>query len=189
MAVNTPYAQLVGPCKVYLAPYGTTEPTVTSAPSGSWVELGATTGDQTESKDASATLFYDNDHQGAVKGVTPQEDVKVMFTLANLTHNHFARILSSIANITTAASPNVSRVPLKSGYTQTEYALVVRGDGDSPFGNYPAQWYIPRGFFEKALSLTRGKTARAELECTFLVLEDDAQSDGNRLGWTTAQTS
>lgn len=189
MAVNTPYGQLVGPCAVFVAAASTAEPTVTSTPGASWTEVGATTGDQTISKEAAATLFYDNDHQGPVKGVTPQEDVKIMFTLANLTHAHLARILSAIGNITTASGPNVSRVPMKSGYTQTELAIVVKGLADSPFGNYPAQWYIPRGFFEKSLEIVRGKEARAELECTFLVLEDDNQTDGNRLGWTTAQTS
>lgn len=190
MAANTPYGQLVGPCMIYVAAYGTTEPTVSSTPGASWVEVGATTGDQTVSKDAAITKFYDNDHQGAVKGVTPQEDVMVAFTLANLTHAHLARILSAVGNITTAAGPPaVSRVPVKSGYTLTEYALVVKGLADSPFGNFPAQWYIPRGAFEKSFEITRGKEARAELACTFHVYEDDAQSDGNRLGWTTAQTS
>jgi hypothetical protein len=190
MAAVTPFAQLVGTCSIYVAAASTAEPAVNATPGGSWTLVGATTGDQTVSKDAAATLFYDNDHQGPVKGVVPQEDPMVAFTLADITHNHLARILSTIANITTAAGPPaVSRVPMKSGAIPTEYALLVKGAADSPFGNFPAQWYFPRGFFEKALELVRGKASRAELAVEFKILEDDTQSENNKLGWTTAQTS
>lgn len=190
MAASTPFAQLVGTCIVYVAPALTAEPAVNSTPGGSWVVLGSTTGDQVVGKDAPNTYFYDNDHQGPVKAVTPQEDPMVSFTLADITHQHLARILSATSNITTAVGPPaVSRVPMKSGAIPTEYALVVKGLADSPFGNFPGQWYMPRGVFEKTIEITRGKDVRAELAVEFKPLEDDNQTDINRLGWTTAQTS
>lgn len=190
MAANTPYGQLVGPLKVYVATALTVEPAVNATPGGSWTEVGATDGEQGINKEADLLKFYDNDHQGPVKAVTPEENPMIEFTLVNLTHNHFARIMSNISQITTAAGPPaVSRVPLKSGYDPTEYALLFKGLADSPFGNFPAQYYIPRGVFEKVMELTRGKENRAELDCTFHALEDDNQSDINRLGWVTAQTS
>lgn len=191
MAATTPYGQLVGPCTVYLAAALTAEPAVNATPGASWTEIGATTGDQQAiSKKAPNQYLYDNEHQGPVKAVTPQEDPMIGFTLANLTHAHLARMINSVSTITTAAGPPaVSRVPIKSGYIPTEYAILVKGLADSPFGNFPAQWYIPRGVFEKTVEILRGKDKRAELACEFKALEDDTQSDGNRLGWTTAQTS
>lgn len=189
MAAATPYAQLVGPVKVYLAVYGTAEPAVNTTPGASWTELGPTTGDQTIGKDAGNTYFYDNDHSGPVTSVTPQEDVTVSFTLVNMTHEKLALILSAIGNITTSTSPNVSRIPIKSGFNATRYALLVKGDADSPYGAYPGQWYLPLGVFEKNFETTRGKENRSEVAVEFKVLEDDAQSDLNRMGWSTVQTS
>lgn len=190
MAAATPFAQLVGPTKIYVAAYGTAEPAVNTTPGASWTELGATTGDQTINKEGAATKFYDNDHSGPVTSVTPQEDATVGFTLVNMTHEKLALILSAIGNITTSAGPPaISRLPIKGGFNNTRYALLVKGEADSPYGNYPGQWYFPLGSFEKTFETTRGKENRAELPCEFYVLEDDAQSDLNRMGWSTVQTS
>jgi hypothetical protein len=190
MAASTPYGQLIGPCKIYVAAASTAEPDVSLTPGAAWTELGATTGEQVVGKEGDMLLFYDNDHQGPVKGAIPQEDIMATFILANLTHAHYSRIINNVGKITTAAGPPaVSRVPLKSGYIPTEYALLIKGLADSPFGNYPAQTYLPRGAFEKAHELTRGKENRAELACTFRVFEDDTQTEDNKMGWTTAQTS
>lgn len=189
MAAATPFAQLVGPCKVYLAPYGTAEPAVNTTPGASWVEFGPTTGDQNISKDAPNTYFYDNDHSGPVTNVTPQEDGTVTFTLVNMTHELVARVLHNVSQITTASTPNVSRIPFKSGFYSTRYALLVKGEADSPYGNYPGQWYFPMVVSEKSFEITRGKENRQELPCEFRVLEDDAQVDANRMGWSTVQTS
>jgi hypothetical protein len=180
----------VGPVKIYVAAASTAEPDVNATPGGSWTELGATDGEQNINKDADMLTFSDNDHQGPVKGVTPEENLTVEFTLVNMTHAHFARIVSSVANITTAVGPPaVSRVPLKSGYNPTEYAILLKGLADSPFGNFAAQTYIPRGAFEKTFEIVRGKENRAELDCVFHVFEDDTQTELNKMGWTTAQTS
>lgn len=190
MAASLPYAQLVGPVKFYIAAASTAEPAVNATPGGSWTLLGASEGEQTFSKDAPNTYYYDNDHQGPVKAVTPQEDPMWEFILCELTHAHFARIVNSTSKITTAAGPPaVSRVPFKSGYIPGEYALLAKGEADSPFGNFPAQNYIPRGVFEKTLEIVRGKEPRASMACQFKALEDDTQSEDNKLGWTTAQTS
>lgn len=189
MAETTPYGQIVGVCKIYLAVASTAEPTVNTTPGAAWAEFGATDGEQTIELPGELTFFRDNDHQGPVKAVRPEEDVIVGFTLVNTTHEHLARVLSTISNITTAAGPPaVSRLPLKRGATPTEYALLMKGDFDSPHGQYPGQTYIPRGVFNMSPTMTRAKDARREVECVFTALEDDTQSDANRMGWSTVQT-
>lgn len=190
MAFMEPFAQLTGAVKIYLAPAGTPEPTVNATPSGAWVELGATDGEQSIELSGALTFFRDNDHQGPVKAVRPEEDVVVNFTLVNLTLEHVARVLSDVANVASDAGPPATkRLGFKRGANPTVYALLMRGEADSPYGLYPGQNYIPRCVSDAEPTITRGKDARAEIECAFTALEDDTQSEAYRLGWSRVQTS
>lgn len=188
MAATTPYDQLVGTVKIYLATYGTAEPDVTSAPSASWVELGCTEGDQTYDESGELTKFYDNCHMGPVKTVLGQQDPMVTFNLVGLTLENVARSIRSVGAVTTP-SASLKRLALKRTAAQTEYALLFKGDADSPYGNYPGQIYLPRGVFDGKLALTRAKTGRPAVAVTFHALEDDTQSELDRLGWMTVQVS
>lgn len=187
MAAETPYAQLVGVVQIYIAPYGTAEPGVATDPTGSWVLLGCTEGDQSIEATGPITYFYDNCHQGPTKAVRPQEDLKVKFRLIDMTLENLARIQKSVAAVVTGATSK--KLPNKRGFSLTEYALVFRGAADSPYGVYPAQTYIPRGIFEGEATRVRSKTARDAVDVVFGVLEDDTQTDGDEMGWSTAQTS
>jgi hypothetical protein len=187
MAATTPYAQLVGTVNIYIAPYGTAEPAVGSTPSGSWAELGCTEEDQTIEETGEITYFYDNCHSGPVKATRGQEDIKVMFRLVDMTLENLARIKASVSAVTTSGT--LKRLALKRGATLTEYALLFKGAADSPYGNFPGQTYIPRGIFEGEGERVRGKTTRDAVDVVFTALEDDAQTVGNELGWSTVATS
>jgi hypothetical protein len=188
MAAQTPYAEIVGPAEVWVALYGTAKPAVNVTPGAGWLRLGATTGEQKIQHKGSNTYYRDDDHQGPTKADRPEEDVIAMFTLKDITHQRLATILHAASNIATSTSPAISRVPNKRGETLTEYALIVKGRAHSPFGNYPAMNYIPRGVFDGEPEETHGKGKRWELECEFHALEDDAQIPGYELGWGEAQT-
>lgn len=189
MAEMRPYAQLVGTVKIYLAPYGEAEPNINSTPGANWIELGATEGEQSIEESGDQTKFYDNDHQGAVKTTLAQEDIMVNFTLVDMTPEKVARVKRNVSSIvsTTMNGANVKRVPFKRGPTATEYALVMIGLADSPYGVLPGQNYFPRGVFNGAGTRTRAKDGRVAVESQFHVLEDDAQTEDNRLGWSTVQ--
>jgi hypothetical protein len=192
MSAMSPYAQIVGPAKIYLAAYGTAEPAVDATPGSSWVELGPTAGDQDIAHDGDLEEFRDNDHQGPVKVTRPDEDVLVHFTVVGLTLEHYARIINDVSQVTsvTSGAAAAKRLSLKRGFTPTEYALLIKGDADSPYGIFPGQTYIPRCVQASSPNPTRGKAQRAELECEFKALEDDLQSvDEDKLGWSTVQTS
>lgn len=190
MAVHTPYAQLVGTNLVYLAPYGTAEPTVNTTPGSPWVELGATDGDQTIVKEAPLEYYYDNKHQGPVTSHRPQEDLFFRATLVALTLEDLARLISSVGNVTSASGPPATKtLPFKAGEDATEYAVLVKGVADSPYGNYPGQHYFPRGVFEGEFERVRSKTDRDAVEFEYHVLEDDLQTAGKEMGWSTVQTS
>lgn len=190
MAVHTPYSQIVGVCRLYLAAAGTAPPAVNATPGASWVELGATEGDQTVAKEGPLEYFYDNKHQGPVKSHRPQEDVFVRGTLVELTLEDVGRLISSVGNVTSAAGPPaVKKLPFRAGEAPTEYALLMRGAADSPYGNYPGQNYFPRGVFEGEFERVRSKTDRDAIEFEYHVLEDDTQADGYEMGWSEVQTS
>lgn len=192
MSEMSPFGQLVGPVKVYIAPYGTAEPAINATPSGSWIEMGATDGEQSIEYAQEIERYSDNDHTSHVKVERSEEEVIVGFTLVNMTQEHFARVLHDVSKVmtTTSGGVNVKRMPFKRGASVTEYALLLKGQSDSPYGDFPGQNYIPRCFSDSAPTPTRGKGQRAELECSFVGLEDDNQAnDDDRLGWQTVQIS
>lgn len=188
MAATTPYDQLVGTVTIYLATYGTAEPDVTTTPGASWVELGCTEGDQVYDEQGELTKFYDNCHQGPVKTTLGQQDPMITFNLVGLTLEHVARVIRTVGAVSTP-SASLKRLALKRTAAQTEYALVFKGSADSPYGNYPGQIYLPRGVFDGKLDITRSKTGRPAVAVTFHALEDDTQSEMDRLGWMTVQVS
>jgi hypothetical protein len=187
MAANTPYAQLVGTVTIYIAAASTAEPAVGTTPGASWVELGCTEEDQTVEETGPITYFYDNCHQGPVKGVRPQEDVKVMFRVVDMTLENLARIKATVSAVTTGAG--IKQLNVKKGFALNEYALLFKGAADSPYGAYPGQTYIPRGVFEGEGSRVRSKTARDAVDVVYVALEDDTQTSGKELGWSSVATS
>lgn len=189
MAPITPFSQITGAAKVYLAPYGTPEPSVASAPGAPWVEFGATDGEQSIEFSGALTFFRDNDHQGPVSAVRAEEDVTINLTLVNSSLELVSRVLHNVGKLTDDASPVPSRVmPFKRGAYPTAYAILFRGDFDSPYGAYPGHHYIPYVVSDAEPTLTRAKDGRQEIECSFKAIEDDAQTEEKRLGWCRVQT-
>jgi hypothetical protein len=191
MAGATPFSQLAGvPLTIYLAPVGEAFADVDTTPAGNWVEFGQTDGEQTFTHDGDAVKFYDNAHQGPVKAVRPQEDPMYAFTLVDLTLEHYDRVLDDVADVTSAPGPPaIKTMPLKRGATPNEYALLARGSLASPYYAGPAQYQIYRGIFGNSPAPTFSKDGRAALEVEFWAIEDDNQSDANRLGVLVAQTA
>jgi len=195
MTTNTPYGHLVGTCKIYVAPLtagvAEAEDAVNTTPSGNWVELGETDGDQTIAREGDLTFFSDNDHTGPRKAVRPAEDFKITATLVNLTLEQRAYVLSMAqSDITTdAGPPAIKSLPNKRGFTPTVYSMIVKGTVDSPYGALPAQYYIPMGVFDGSPQEVRAKDGRPGLEFVFTAIEDTAQSAGEEFGILTAQTS
>lgn len=191
MSGMSPFAQLIGVSKIYLAPYGTALPTLDTTPAGAWVELGPTDGDQTITSEGDMEYWTDNDGNSNVTARRGESTVMATFTLVGLTMENLGRVMHNISNIitTTSGALAVKEVGLEQSYVPTEYALLIRGDTMSPYGVWPAQTFIPRGIFENSVERGTGKTTRAEIECEFSALRDDAQVSGKKLGWSQAQAS
>lgn len=190
MASQLPFEQLVGPLQVYVAPVGEALPNVNATPAGNWYLLGPTDGEQKIKHAGKLKLFYDNDHQGPVKAVRPQEDPMLAFTLVGLALEDYARVLSDAANLVNATvGVAVRTLPLKRGAVVAEFALLLRGTALSPYGAFPGYYYVPRGVFDGEPEAVYTKDARAGLAVEFRPVEDDTQTDINRLGFLRVQTS
>ena len=189
--MGLPYNQLYGSILAYyLAPVGEAVPDVDSVPAGNWIALGNTEGDQPVNHAGAATKFYTNEQQGPTGAVRPQEDPTFSFSLVDMTVENYARVLDDVANVVTAAGPPaIKTMPLKRGHTVNEYSLLGRGETDSPEGSLPAQYVVPRGFFDGEPTPTRGKDLRPMLECEFTPLEDETVADADSLGYWQAQTA
>jgi hypothetical protein len=186
-----PFNQLVGPLTVYIAAVGEAPPAVNAAPAGNWVKLGVTDGGQKIKHAGTLTYFRDDEHQGPVKAVRPEEEIIVTMTLVSLTLEQYAWTLHHSSQVTAAAGPPATkRMHLKRGATPTAFAMLLRGDALSPYGALPGQYVIPRGVFDGEPEPAFTKDARAGLEIEFHALEDDTQSDKkNSLGWLIVQTA
>lgn len=187
MSCMEPFAQITGVAKIYIAPKGEVPPAITAAPGGNWVALGETEGDQTIEYAGALTLFRTNERSGPVKAVRPEEDVMVSFTLVETTLEHYAYVLSRISAVITSGTPAQRRLAHKRGFCPVEYALLLWGATDSPYGLYPAYTYLPRVVSAAEPSLTRTKDGRRAIEAMYQALEDAEQAEGDELGWSVAQ--
>jgi hypothetical protein len=193
MGCMAPFAQITGTARIYLAPYGTNPPDIDSSPDDfpeGWVYLGETDGEQSIAHTGPLTYFRTNERTGPVKAVRPEEDVTVTVTLVELSLENYARVLHSADNVVTdeITDPETKRMPFKRGDCPTEYALLMHGAADSPYGLFPAYNYLPRVVSASEPTVTRAKDGRAALEAIFQALEDPEQDDEDALGWALVQT-
>lgn len=190
MSSSLPFEQLTGTLTVYVAPVGEALPNVNATPGGNWYTLGPTDGDQKISHGGALTFFRDNEHQGPVKAVRPEEMVIVTFTLVGLSLEDYARAIATQANLADATvGVAVRTLPLKRGATPAEFALLFKGTALSPYGAFPGYYYIPRGCFDGEPEAVFAKDGRPGLEVAFSALEDDTQAAANTLGFLRVQTS
>lgn len=198
MASQTPYAQLTGTWKFWVATASTAIPDIDAAPSGSWTEIGATDGDQTLQWLGALVAFSDNETTGPRKHVRPEEGFTVAASLVDLTLEKWARVLSmasSDVTTTTSGGESVKKMPLKRGFIPTRYALLARGGAIvsantlSPYGAWPSQLWIPQGVFDGEPSQAYGKSNRPMVPFLFRAEVDSSQSAGEEFGYLMVQSS
>ena len=187
MSCMEPFAQITGTARIYLAPVREAPPAVNTLPAGNWIYLGETDGDQTIEHSGALTLFRVNERTGPVKAVRPEEDVVASFTLVELTLENYARVLHEVNNVLTSATPDRREMPFKRGSCPVEYALLMLGIADSPYGLYPAYNYLPRVVSDAEPTVTRARDGRAALEAMYRALEDYNAAPGYELGYAVAQ--
>lgn len=193
MPTNTPYSRMTGTWTIYVAAYGTASSDLDVAMAGAWTELGPTDGTQSIKMTGSAEYFYDNDNLGPVKAVNPVAGVTVTATLVNMTPEQLAVAIGMaaadvIAHDTVPGAVSVELLPLGQDFAANEFALTMRGGAQpitnvmSPFGAWPAQFYIPRGVFDGEPELVFSKDGSPGAEFTFTALVDPNAPAAQELG-------
>jgi hypothetical protein len=189
MANTKPFERLTGTLAVYIAPAIEGMPVVNATPAGNWVTFGFTDGDQKIKHSGDLTFFRDNEHPGPVKAVRAEEDVTITAKLVSLTLEHYARVLNNVSKVVAGGSPAVKTIPMSKGFVPTEYSILLKGSAASPYGAFPAQYYIPRCVLGGEPEPTFAKDGSPGLEISIRALHDDTQGAGLELGWLQAQTS
>lgn len=185
---SEPYEILVGVGTMYLAPAGETAPAVTAAPAGNWVSLGETDGGVKIRKMQNIETFTSDQRTGKVKAVRTEEGVEAETNLHEATLENLADVIGGTVTDTAPGSGTIGTRALKLhfGADVTEYALLFRGD--SPYGNFPGQFYVPRGFMDDDVEMEFVKDGKTLIPLKFIALEDlDAATEADRFGVVTYQ--
>lgn len=188
MSNSAPYDMLVGVGTLYIAAANTAMPALDAAPGASWRELGETDDGVKVGKTQNIEAFTTDQRTGNVKAVRTEEGLSVE---TNLTEQTLENLADVINGVVTTVAPGASTIGTKSlslyaGAEVHEFAFLFRGN--SPYGNWPAQYYVPRGFFTDDVEMEYKKDEKTLIPVTFEALEDlNAATEADRFGKYVAQ--
>ncbi len=185
MGNSQPYEILTGVGTLYVAAVGTTFPALTATPSASWADLGETEGGVTVTLSQTTVRLRTDQRTGPVKAVRTEEDLLIETQLAEATLENMAKLHGMTVTDTAAAAGAIGtrEIPLHRGSVIDEYALLFRGASQSAYGDYPAQYEVPRGYYDGPISLPHKKEAKVVIPVQFVALEDtNAGNENDRFG-------
>lgn len=187
MALST-YELLSGVGTLYAAPVGTAFPAVNATPAAPWRALGETDDGVKVTMDQKTEVKRTDQRTGPVKAIRTEEDVIIETKLAQVTLENLADLIGNTVTDTPPGAGTIGTraVPLHRGATVKEFAFLFRGN--SPYGAYPAQYELPRGYFDDAVEAEFTKDGFSSLPLKFMALEDlNAASEADRFGRMVAQ--
>jgi hypothetical protein len=183
MENGIPYEILAGTGLLYAAPVGTTFPLLTAVPAATWVLLGDTDGGVTVTLDQTVEVKRSDQRTGPVKAFRTEEDLRVKTSLLHATLENLQLLHTNSLTDTPAGAGTIGtrEINLHRGFVVDEYALLFRGV--SAYGNYPAQYEVPRGFIDSPIELVHAKDDTVAIPMEFRALEDpNAATEAERFG-------
>jgi hypothetical protein len=199
MSNAAPFEILAQPYTAWLAPVGTPFPALDEEPEAPWVKVG-TSGDLNVTEDGVTISHSQSVEQWRALGATgprkafrTEEEFKISFVLADMSLEQYGAVLND--NPVTEEAAGVGTIGTKTiglhrGLNVHAYALLLRGDHASPYGDWPAQYEVPHcvQVGEQEIVYTKGEPAALQLE--FSAMEDqDAVSTLERFGRFVAQSA
>jgi hypothetical protein len=174
----TPANLILGPARLYVAPFGSTEPAdsavtpngPTNPPSAPWTDVGGT--------DGGVTLEIDNTYQDLqvdqltmmVGSRLTEMKMTVTAKLSEMTLSNLNAALNNIATVSAQAGYTTMDIPVGSTSTQPSYAaLIIDGWAPTlPTGAPALRRVIVRKVLSQVkASLTYDKKTQQGLACTF----------------------
>lgn len=178
-----PYEILTGVGRLYSAEVGTAFPDVDETPNASWRDLGDTQDGVTVTLDQKIDEHRVDQETGPVKASRSEESAVLETSLAEATMENLADVLGATVQDTMAAAgvPGTREVPLYRGANVKTKAFLFRGS--SAYGNYPAQYELPVGYFGGAVELKDSKDGNRAIGVEFHALVDhNAATDSEKFG-------
>ena len=183
------YEVLVGVGTLYIGAANLAAPaTVATVPGVGWTSLGETDGGVKVTKTQNIESFTSDQRTGKMKAVRTEEGLTIETNLNEATLENLANVINGTVTDTPAGVGVIGTRALKlhAGATVTEYALLFRGS--SPYGNFPGQFYIPRGYMDDDVEMEFSKDGKVLIPVKFEALEDlSASTEADRFGVVTYQ--
>lgn len=178
------YELLTGVGDLYIAPVGTAYPSLTLAtPAAPWRALGETQDGVKLTIGKSVEQIRVDQRHGPVKAILPESDATVETKLAIGTLENLADILGNTVTDTPAGVGTIGTraLGLYPNSEMQEFAFLFRGK--SPYGDFPGQYQLPRGYFDGDVEIEHKKDGNVAFPISFKCLEDlDASSEALRYG-------
>ncbi len=179
------YEILTGVGKLYVAPAGTAKPALDVDPeSTGWTYLGETVDGVTITPGQEIEEMRTDQRTGPVKAVRTEESLTIEAQLAQATVENLAQALGGMTVTKVNAQVGAMgyrKVGLYRGGTVQEFAMLFRGN--SPYGSYPAQYYVPRGYYGGEVGQEYKKDGQVVVPVEFHALEDlNATNEDERFG-------
>lgn len=188
---SQPYEVLVGVGKLYIADAGTAAPDLDAEPDAQdWTELGETDGGVKVTKSQNVEKYSSDQRTGNIKAVRTEEGVTIE---TNLNENSLEKLAYAIGGTITTVAPGSGTIGTKSlnlhrGVTVDQYAFLFRGD--SPYGNFPGQYYVPVCIFSEDVEMEFKKDDKTLVPIKIEALEDpDAATEDERFGFVIYQSA
>jgi hypothetical protein len=182
-----PFEIVAGPATVYVAPLGEAFPAINATPAGNWVALGDTEGGvSVEVAQETAELTTDQ-KSAPLKIIRTGESVTVTFALAEVTLEHFAKLMDDAVVTDTAPGGGTAghrSFPLKRGLGELRcWAMLIRGN--SPYMDANLQYELNKVVMTGSPTWANAKDDKVVLETEWKVLHDPNAS--NAIGTIRAQ--
>jgi hypothetical protein len=191
MPNSTPYDLLVGVGTLYVAAAGTAAPaTVETAPGVSWTDVGETDDGVKITKTQNIEMFGSDQRTGKVKAVRTEEGLTIEVSLQKATLENLANALGATVTTVAAGTGTIGTksMGLYAGAAVTEFALLFRGN--SPYGNWAGQFYVPRGVFIDDIEMEYKKDDKVLIPVKFEALENlSAGTEAERFGLYTVKSA
>lgn len=179
-----PYKIIAGAADVYVAATGTPFPSVKSDPGtiSAWKRLGHTDGGVKVSHHQTVVELRTDQVTAPVKAVRSEESLEISFSLAEITAENYATVLSQFANRDllnggTAGADKVVNL-YRGGFGIETFELLVRGQHLSPEGDFNLQYEVPAVYEGGNPEVEYTKDSKALLACNMVAIAANA-FDGN----------
>lgn len=189
MANTQPYEIVAGPADVYFAPVGTSFPAITDAAGTAWIRVGYTEGGVKVGHPQTVVELRADQVTGPVKAVRSEDNLAITFDLASLTLENYAVALNQAITGPVVGGSDKSLALYRGGSQVETFALLVRNDHLSPYGDKALQYEVPAVFNVGSPEVDYVKDNKAVLAIELhAIVDPNRGSDDESFGFLRAGT-